>query len=265
MALARLYRSAEYIGAAYAPSANGAMRELERLSGVTVEVLAPVGGARTKKQCNDLGTPWWISDHWEGRGRALDVNNRSKIITGLAMRQRISFAAAVSLYYNTWAKFGWYNRTTDWRPFPEEPWHMANHSTIPAGTGGVPLPGTPPKPPAPTIENEDNMATIYHFDINSLGADITADTAPRTPGVDATVAGATHTVNAQATYFQEHPGDALKQLTPGAKFLAGATADYREPVGASMERAAFVQTGGKVLRCNGADLAALIELRGLTS
>lgn len=72
-----------------------------------------------------------------------------------------------------------------------------------------------------------------------------------------------HVVNAQATYLQVLPGDPLKQLTPGAPFVAGATADYREPVGASMERAAFVQGGGKVIRCNGADLAALIGFRGI--
>lgn len=136
MVLAYLYKCAEQIGSVYAPSANAAMRELESVSGVTVRVKAPLGGARTKAECNALGTSWTISDHWEGRGRALDVDNRGDITSGIARRRGITFNAAVTVYYQIWAKWGWHNITTDGQPFPSEPWHLANHSTQPAGSSG---------------------------------------------------------------------------------------------------------------------------------
>lgn len=169
----------EYVGAAYQPSLNAFFAKLYRLSDVKPGVRSPVGGARTKAECNALGTSWTISDHWEGRGRAVDVDNRAAVTLGLAQKLGITFNQAVTLYYATAAEFGWHNITTDGYAFPTEPWHLANHSSTPAGSGGVPLPDAPAQ--ATQQRKETDMQNFVDTSTYASGA-ATKDTIYATAG-----------------------------------------------------------------------------------
>lgn len=114
----------ETIAADYQPSINAAFTEIFAVSGIKPIVLRAVGGARTKTQCNDLGTPWWVSDHYQDatpRRAAADVDNYLAIIAKIGADR----------YYGILAKHGWHNITTDGKPFPREGWHVANHDPTP--------------------------------------------------------------------------------------------------------------------------------------
>lgn len=142
---------AEQISARHVPSANAALRELYRLSGVLPGIRYPYGGSRTDaegRKINPSLSPS-LSDHNYRKARALDVDNRGAITAGIARKQGVTYSRATRIYYDTWAKFGWRNIQINGAPFPLEPWHLANHSSKPAGSPGVPLPVTP-STPAPT-------------------------------------------------------------------------------------------------------------------
>lgn len=145
--LAPIINSAEQIGAAYAPSLNAAFRELHAIFGFWPIVRAPNGGARTKEECIALGTSWRVSDHYEEKGRAVDIDNHRRFRD----RNEILFMA-------TMVKHGWRNVQINGKPFPSEPWHFANHSTAPAGGGGTPI--TERRPNVTTLYNKINTPMV---------------------------------------------------------------------------------------------------------
>lgn len=132
--LAPIVNSAETINADFQSSINAAFTELHNLFGFWPVVLAPNGGARTQAQCDALGTPWAVSDHYEdAQGRAaVDIDNQS------TFRARNE-----ALFLNTLAKYGWSNIQVNGQPFPREPWHFAKHGISTAGESGTPINNTP--------------------------------------------------------------------------------------------------------------------------
>lgn len=143
--LSGLYRSTETVAAKYAYSINAALMQLERESGIKPVVRAPLGGARTKAECNSLGTPWNVSDHYEAavNRAAIDLWNWSEY----ANWNRKRFTAIMNAH-------GWYNVQVNGRPFPTEPWHWANHSATPLALQISPI--------EPTTVRTYNMFDITH-------------------------------------------------------------------------------------------------------
>jgi len=167
MNLAPIVYNVETIGAIYAPSLNGAFKELYRLSGIKPRVLAPYGGYRTLADQQKINPNQTVSDHL--LGRAVDIDNQGAIRTKIGS----------SLFVSTLRKFGWRNVQVNGALFPSEPWHFANQSSVPAGSGGTPLPVTPSTP----LTDRKDMTTVYHRPASS-GVDARwalAGDAPGTP------------------------------------------------------------------------------------
>jgi hypothetical protein len=235
VALAAIYKSAEQIGTPYQASLNGALRDLESYFGFQAVVKAPVGGARTKAQCTALGTSWTVSDHYEDRpARAVDIDNHRRF-------RNINAAAFEWIL----AMHGWHNITISGEPFPEEPWHFANHDSHPqqAGGGVVPIPNTPPL--AQLRPKEDDVTDFIYY----------AETAS-TDG----------TIVAGQMFYQECIGAPLFPFTAGKKYTETAALmeysaflDQKDPYGSfSAYTAARYPTSGD-------NIKKLIALRGLAT
>jgi len=146
--MATIIYSTEDIGDAYAPSLNAALEEIHAASGIIPSVLSPLGGLRTLAQELALhGSPQ--SDHV--KGRAVDINNQRQ----LRNWNEPKFLAILAAH-------GWHNIQIDGAPFPAEPWHFANHSTVPASEGSHPIP--------PQSTQEDNA--MYAFSYTSATAGV---------------------------------------------------------------------------------------------
>jgi hypothetical protein len=157
--MATIWGSSEDIGDAYAPSLNAALQQLSRESGTRPVVLSPYGGLRTLAQQRAI-SPGVAnpasSDHVKGRG--VDISNYAAI-------QRV---IGLTRFKAVMAEFGWRNIQIDGKPFPSEPWHYANHSTTPAGSGGVALPGTTP---TPDWQDEDMARMQILYDVTATVPD----------------------------------------------------------------------------------------------
>lgn len=143
--MATILFNAEDIGDAYAPSLNAAFRELYLASGQAPRVKAPLGGKRTLAQALAVpGAAGRNSDHF--KGRAVDIDNQRWFRNWNETR----FLAIL-------AKYGWHNVQINGRPFPSEPWHFANQSTIPQGSSGIPLGSSGPI----SIRTETENVELY--------------------------------------------------------------------------------------------------------
>lgn len=153
VSLVSIRKSAETIASGAAQSFNSASADLESYFGFPPRVLAPVGGARTKAQCNALGTPWYVSDHYEGAaGRAaVDIDNQREF-------RNINSAAFEYIL----GMHGWHNVTVSGVKFYREPWHFACHYLTVAGGIEITIPAETTPPP-----EEEDMKPINIWNTNT--------------------------------------------------------------------------------------------------
>lgn len=127
--MATIVYNAENIADAYAPSLNAAFVDLYNASGIRPRVIAPYGAWSSAA----IDAAYGIkgrgsgSDHY--KGRAVDIYNWSDIANRITLTRMKAILAAR----------GWRNIQVNGDAFPTEPWHYANHSSTPAGSGGTPI------------------------------------------------------------------------------------------------------------------------------
>lgn len=154
----------EYVGALHAPSLNAAFRELYKASGIKPWV-RPGGGDRTPAEQARINPGQVVSDHV--KGRAKDTWNWAAIAAVIGMKRMRAILR----------KWGWDNIQINGVPFPQEPWHDANHLSR-ARLALLNLKTIAPRPP---IKKEKRMELIALVATDPSGKQHFAHTVPGAP------------------------------------------------------------------------------------